>query len=180
MNKQELSQIALKLLGIYALLESFQLLGGAFSVFGFPEDMPFYRYVMILSTLVPFIILVWSGLFLIRKTDKISTKYFPSGQIENIELKGNQIQAISFSIIGVVLIVTTIPKLTQLGMNIYALLSRANEIGAELNLERDTIGFGINLLIRFVLGILLFISGESLSNLWRRITDRIKYEANIT
>ena len=74
MNKQDLSQIALKLLGIYALLESIQLLGGALSVFAFPDDMPFYRYVMILSTLVPFIILVWSGLFLIRKTDKISTK----------------------------------------------------------------------------------------------------------
>ena len=180
MNKQELSQIALKILGIYALLESIQLFSGVLSVFGYPEDMPFNRFVMILSVVVPFLILVWSGLFLIRRTDKITAKYFPSGPIENSELKGSQIQAIAFSIIGIVLIVTTIPKLSQLGMNIYALMSRAKEIGAELDLERDTIGFGINLLCRFILGVLLFISGESIANLWRRITDRIKYEANIT
>ena len=59
-------------------------------------------------------------------------------------------------------------------------MGRADELGAKFQLKRETIGFGINLLIRFILGVLLFIGGDSISNLWRRIRDRIKYEANIT
>jgi len=180
MTKQELSQITLKVLGIYALLESVQMISGLINVFAFSEDMHLERYAMILSVVVPFLLLLWASLFLILRTEKITVKYFPIGYIENLGLKGNQIQAIAFSVIGVVLIVTTIPKLSQLGMNIYALMNRASELGAELKLERDTIGFGLNLLVRLILGVLLFISGESLSNLWRRITDRIRYETNIT
>ena len=180
MTKQELSQIALKVLGIYALLDSIQFISGVLNVFSFGEDAPFERSLMALSMVVPFLILLWAGTFLIRRTDRITSKYFPSGSIDNIDLKESQIQAIAFSIIGVVLIVTTIPKLSQLGVDIFSLMSRADELGAEFKLERDTIGFGINLLSRFILGILLFIGGDSVSNLWRRIKARIKYEANIT
>jgi Ca2+/Na+ antiporter len=180
MTKQELSQIALKILGIYALLESIQFISGVLNVFSFRGDAPFERSLMVLSMVVPFLILLWAGTFLIRRADRITSKYFPSGSIDNVDLKGSQIQAIAFSIIGAVLIVTTIPKLSQLGVNIYSLMRRADKLGAKFELERDTIGFGINLLSRFILGVLLFISGNSISNLWRRITDRIKYEANIT
>ena len=180
MTKQELSQIALKILGIYALLESIQFITGVLNVFSFRGDAPFERSLMALSMVVPFLILLWAGTFLIRKPDRITSKYFPSGSIDNIDLKGSQIQAIAFSIVGAALIVTTIPKLSQLSVNIYSLMSRADELGTKFELRRDTIGFGINLLSRFILGVLLFISGDSISNLWRRITDRIKYEANIT
>ena len=180
MTKQELSQIALKILGIYALLESIQFISGVLNAFSFRGDAPFERSIMALSMVVPFLILLWAGTFLILRTNRITSRYFPSGSIDNIELKGKQIQAIAFSIIGVVLIVTTIPRLSQLGVNIYALMGRADELGAKFQLKRETIGFGINLLIRFILGVLLFIGGDSISNLWRRIRDRIKYEANIT
>jgi hypothetical protein len=180
MTKQELSQIALKILGIYSLLESIQFATGVLNVFSIRGDAPFERSLMALSMVVPFMILVWAGIFLIRKTDRITSKYFPSGSIDNIDLKGSQIQTIAFSIIGAVLIVTTIPKLSQFGVDIYYLMSRADELGTKFQLERDTIGFGINLLSRFILGILLFISGDSIANIWRRITDRIKYEANTT
>jgi hypothetical protein len=180
MTKQELSQIALKILGIYALLESIQLLSGVFSVFAIPGDAPLIKSFVVLSIIVPFLILLWAGIYLILRSEKITSKYFPVGSIGNISLKGSQIQAIAFSIIGAVLIVTTIPKLSQLGFNIYSLMSRADELGTKFQLERDTLGFGINLLCKFILGVLLFISGDSIANLWRRITDRIKYEANIT
>jgi len=180
MTKQELAQIGLKILGIYALLQSIQFITGFLNVFSIRGDAPVERSIMVLSIVVPFLILLWAGIFLVRKTDRITSKYFPTGSIDNIVLKGNQIQAIAFSIIGAVLIVTTIPKLSQLGLNIYSLMSRAEELGSKFEFRRDTIGFGINLLCRFILGVLLFISGDSISNLWHRITDRIKYEANIT
>ena len=59
-------------------------------------------------------------------------------------------------------------------------MDRADELGTKFQLERDTIGFDINLLSRFILGFLLFMSGDSIANLWRRITDRLKCEAKIT
>ncbi len=180
MDKQELAQIALKILGIYALLDSIQFVSGIINVFSFPVDSSLLRSFMFASMIVPFMILIWAGLFLLRKTEKISLKYFPKGQIENLNMKANDVQAIAFSIIGVVLIVTTIPKLSQLGVNAYALMDRAENIGADYKLERETIAFGINLFCRFIIGILLFVSGESLSNLWRKIVNRIKYETNLT
>ena len=122
MTKQELSQIAPKILGIYALLESIQLISGVLNVFSFRGDAPIERSLMVLSMAVPFMVLLWAGTFLIRRTDRITSKYFPSGSIDNVNLKGSQIQAIAFSIIGAVLIVTTIPKLSQLGVNIYSLM----------------------------------------------------------
>lgn len=180
MTKQELSQIALKILGIYALLESIQQLSGVFSVFAIPGDAPLVKSFMVLSIIVPFLILLCAGIYLILRSERITSKFFPIGSINNINLKGSQIQAIAFSIIGAILVVTTIPKLSQLGVNIYSLMSRADELGSKYQLERDTLGFGINLLCRFILGVLLFICGDSISNLWRRVTDRIKYEAKIT
>lgn len=180
MTKQELAQIALKILGIYALLQSIQFITGILNVLSVRGDAPIERSIMVFSIVVPFLILLWAGIYLVRKTDRITSKYFPTGSIDNIEFKGGQVQAIAFSIIGAVLIVTTIPKLSQLGLNIYSLMGRAEELGSKFQLERDTLGFGINLLCRFILGVILFISGHSISNLWRRITDRIKYEANIT
>jgi hypothetical protein len=180
MTKQEISQIALKILGIYALLESIQFISGFLNVFSFRGDAPIERTLMALSMAVPFLLLLLAGTFLIRRADRITSKYFPTGSIENIDLKGSQIQAVAFSIIGAVLIVTTIPKLSQLGVNIYSLMNRANELQTKFQLERDTIGFGINLLSRFILGVLLFIGGDSIANLWRRSKDRIKYETNIT
>jgi hypothetical protein len=183
MTKQELSQIALKILGIFALLESVQLMSGFMNVFAFPEDILFNRYVLILSMILPLLVLVSAGIILIVRTEIIALKFFPTGPIENIDLKIDQIQAIAFSIIGVALIVTAIPKLAQLGMNIYGLMYRANELGVDFTLftlERDTIGLGINLSIRFILGVLLFVSGDSLANLWRRIKDRVRYESNIS
>ena len=66
MTKQELSQIALKILGIYALLESIQFITNVLNVFSFRGDAPFERSLMALSIVVPFLILLCAGTFLIR------------------------------------------------------------------------------------------------------------------
>lgn len=180
MTKQELAEIALKILGIYALLTSIQFIGSFISVFNFPSDGPWIRSLMLISVIAPLLLLLWAGYYLLCRTSRISLKYFPEGQIQNINIDAKNLQSIAFSIIGVVLIVTTIPKLSQLGVSIYALSERAKDIGTDYKLERDTIAFGISILCKFILGILLFISGDSITNLWMKIVNRIKYETNIT
>ena len=181
MKNQQIASLSLKILGIYSIILAVPMIGNLINAFGFPADGPMERIIIVLSVAITFVLQISAGLFLIYFGDRIAKIIIPEADtIESIStLNSRDIQAIAFSIIGVVLIVVTIPKLFQLGANIYAIQRAADNMQAEYKLERDTIAFGVNILCRFILGILLFITGDSLSNIWHKINKRIQYERKI-
>ncbi len=181
MKNQQIASLSLKIIGIYSIILAVPMIGNLINAFGFPADGPMERIIIVLSVAITFVLQLVASLFLIYFGDRIAKIFIPTSDTnESISaLNSRDIQAIAFSIIGVVLIVVTIPKLFQLGANIYAIQRAADNFQAEYKLERDTIAFGVNILCRFILGILLFITGDSLSNIWHKITKRIQFERKI-
>lgn len=178
MTNQQIASLSLKILGIYSIILAVPMIGNLINAFGFPANGIMERTTIVLSVAITFVLQFGTGLYLIYFGDIIAIKIMPKADTidSNSALNSRDIQAMAFSIIGVVLIVVTIPKLFQLGANIYAIQRSADSMQAEYKFERDTIAFGVNILCRFILGVLLFITGDSLSNIWHKINNRIQYE----
>ncbi|MCK4828119.1 hypothetical protein KA005_70975 [bacterium] len=179
---KHIAKLALQIIGIYSIVSAIPLISAFINSLGFPVEGPVARLTIMISSIIPFILLIATGCYLISKAKSISEIIISNeDKIDsNITIKSIDLQAIAFSIVGVILMVLTIPKLFQLGVNIYALQKTADKFGAEPRLARDTISFGVSLLIQFILGVLLFFSGNSIANLWHKFVHRIQYEKNIT
>jgi hypothetical protein len=182
MNMKQIAKLALQIIGIYTIVSAIPLIRAFINALGFPVEGPLMRLTLIISAIIPFFLLIVAGCYFIIKANSLSDMLISNeNKIDsNIAIKSIELQAIAFSIVGVVLMVLTIPKLFQLGVNIYALQKAADKFGAEPKLARDTISFGVSLLIQFILGVLLFFSGNSIANLWHKFVKRIQYERNIT
>ena len=179
---KQIAKLAIQVIGIYTIVSAIPLISAFINSLVLPIEGPLERTTIIISSLIPFILLIAAGYYLISKAKRLSEKIIlDENKIDwNITIKSIDLQAVTFSIVGVILMVLTIPKLFQLGVNIYALQNTAEKFGAEAKLARDTVSFGISLLIQFILGLLLFFSGNTIANLWHKFVQRIQYEKNIT
>ena len=178
---KQVAKLALQILGIYTLVSSIKVIQAFINAFGMPADEISIRITLISSSFISLGLLIVVGLYLILKAEILSDRLLSDeNDIKtDIKIKPIELQAIAFSIVGVVLIVLTIPKIFQLGVNIYALKKYALERGAEQKLARDTLSYGVGLLIQFLLGVLLFFSGNSIANLWHKVVQRLQYERKI-
>ena len=182
MSRTQIVSLSLKLIGIYALIQAILMLRAVIHSFGFSSQEPSMGLTLILGSLIPFTLLIILGCLLLAASNRIARRMiFSEGHPEDFKgFTPMQIQAMAFSILGVILIVLPIPRLFQIASSIYAYQKTSADIVTKQKLATETIWYGIGLALQITIGILLFISGHSLANLWRKIVQRLKYEQNIT
>lgn len=182
MSQLQITSLSLRLAGIYSLIQAILMIRPVINSFGFASQQPSVGTTLILGASIPFILLIIFGLLLFIGSNRISRRIIREKTSTDIssELNSKKIQAIAFSILGVILVIISIPKILQIISNIVALQNAADNSFTIYKLSRDTIAFGIGVVLQFLFGIYLFISGHSLSNLWHKIVQRIEYEKNIT
>lgn len=73
----------------------------------------------------------------------------------------------------------SIPKMAQIGWNIYVAKSAGYESNAA-EILRNTWRFALAAGVQFLIGFFLFIGAELFSTLWYKSVKRLKYERNIT
>ncbi len=137
---------------------------------------------MIIGSIVTFVLLIGIGIYLIVLSDSIAEKMIPAeSTVEVSKVIGpRDLQALAFSVVGIVLIALAVTKLYHLGANIYVLhLSNIDDFMGE-KLFRETIAFAIGLITQLIIGIVLFVFGGSVSNLWHTLKNRFQHELNIT
>lgn len=175
---RQIARLSIQIIGIYAFIRAIPMIGPLVNALVIATD-PRMRIAFIAGTLIPLLLLVLIGFYLLVNAGKLSEMLVPGeGEVElNIPIKPVELQALAFSIIGVVLIVLAVPRLYWLGSNIYALRASADyRLAVPPNLARDTISMGVTILIQIILGVLLFVSGHSLANLWQALMRRIQDE----
>jgi hypothetical protein len=179
-NKQ-IASLGCKFLGIYALIQSIPLIGNFFQMLSLVKDDPSFGVGLFLSTFLPFLIMAASGLALIIFSRKFAHKMVPSVSVTLAEqgLSSKDIQSIAFSVVGLVLIVIAIPKIFQIGWNIYALQSAGDQRNTQELLQRNW-SFTLATGIQFIIGLFLYIGSELIATAWHFIITRLKYEKNIT
>ncbi len=182
MTKSQLASVALKIIGIYSILQAIPILGAIVQSFAFPHGEEFNRVFLILGTSVPFVLLIGIGFVLIVFSAKLVDKVlFPQETVieASTSTYPQEIQAVAFSVIGLLMVVLAIPKFVQIGTNIYALQAAGDERTAS-ELLKTNWSFTIGAAVQFVIGFFVFIGAQLLSSLWHTVVKRLRFERNIT
>ncbi|MGE5295395.1 MAG: hypothetical protein ACM3VT_11260 [Solirubrobacterales bacterium] len=173
MTRQELASFALKLLGIYTIVESLpfiQTFWGALMMLGVEHGrspIGFWQFaaMMIAPALrmaVGILLLALSGSLapLLVGEDK------PLGS--STALNGDDVQAIGFSIVAVLIFLQAIPQLTQGITNLPYILGDSSLDPASQRIGRSVLLAGLSGGIQAALAVWLFVRPRDLVNLWRR------------
>jgi hypothetical protein len=84
---------------------------------------------------------------------------------ETSALTARNIQAIAFSVVGLVMIVIAIPHLVQLASNLQILKSAGSEM-VKKEISIRTWAYSIGIAVQFIIGLFLFFGGRGLSSIW--------------
>jgi hypothetical protein len=170
MNNRSVASLSLKLLGIYAIIlalpHSQMLLYLTQSVHG-RSNSP----LMIAGYLAPFLLLIVTGVTLISFSAKLSGLLVSTSDSQpKPEASGTDIQAIAFSIAGVIITSQAIPKITQIVTNISLLNNKGLESMAEQAIAQAW-ARGLGLVVQLAIGLWLFFGARGLAHMWQRLQE---------
>jgi len=173
MTKRELTALVIKLLGVYAIVQSLPLLGNISSFIGAPgyRDSEFFNPWIFIGLLMPFVLMMVAGIILLGYNWSLS--FFIVKEDNDVKLStilsSEDIQAIGFSIVAVLVFLTAIPRFFQFIMSLwyYATEHTGGIRGSTFVVV--ILRSGLSVVVQFGLSIILFFRARGLANLWRRI-----------
>jgi hypothetical protein len=175
MNSRETASLVLKLLGVYAIIEALPL----FQYLGSLSLMPtmshgeqiglMLRAWIFFVALVPFALISIAAYLLLTRSDNIAGLLVkePQSLIPAGSLSARDIQALVFSVVGVLVFLRGLPGVCR-----FAILLSYLGPGYFGNRTEDAfmrVVSDLGPLIQCVLGIVLFLQARGLANLWHRI-----------
>ena len=170
MTKREIAALACKILGIYAIITALRHLVnivGPLAFFGVGEPSWEIKVVLLIAaSIIPFALLTGFGLFLWFQADRIAG-YMISGeesQIVNFQTSFTDVQAIAFSVVGLLLLAEVVPDIAAIISNL-SIRTQSPEI--QMTVNAGTRSLIISLVVRLVIGLWLFFGSRGLVGLLR-------------
>ena len=182
MTHVQIASLSLKILGIYSFIQSIPLIRAFVHAIGFPVDGPPMKLTLILGSCISLVLFFGLGITLIFFSKSIAKRMVSQSE-QTVFSKATDtkvLQAIAFSIVGIVMMCLAIPKLFQLAVNISALQQPGIETPMLEKISSDTFAFGVATGVQFIIGLLLFLGCNFLAHIWHLLVERFKYEKNIT
>jgi hypothetical protein len=173
MTKHELASFAVKLLGIYTIIESLpllQVLGGLASSPSGRADVSMYRE-MFIGQLIPFVLRVLVGVLLFVYSRELAPRLMDEDKPLNVSsaLTARDVQAVGFSIVGVLIFLRALPDLSQAVWSWLYTISQSSMQSWRGPVAHITWPRGVSAAIQLVLAIVLFLQARGLANFWHRI-----------
>jgi hypothetical protein len=177
MNQTQLAQVALKIVGIFAIIQSIPLLGAFIQTSAIIAQDFAWKPLAMIGTLFPFLLMISSGCCLIIFGNKIASKMFPpiNQHYENIGISTKHLQAIAFSIVGILLMAFAIPHMASIIWN-YHVIKNAD---SEMQLQKfwdDTWNYALRTGVQFLIGLFIFFGSKAVTALWNTMVNRIRFE----
>ena len=174
MTGPQIASLSLKLMGIFSIIQAVPILKDLWSYFVFKDSSffgsdnmpPNYNYLLI-GTLTSICLLILIGACLIIYSDTLGKKIIKENNDTKIstDLTANDLQAIAFSVIGIVMIVMAIPHLVKIAANVQALKMAGDEYPGK-SVSAGTWAYATGLSVQVIIGLLLFFGSRGLSSLW--------------
>jgi len=179
MKNRELSEVLIKVLGIYALLQAlplFQYLAMAISSL-FVTQNETISFLIQAINIVAISANIMVGLYLIKNGGNISKKLFPEESKDLIDQKAinkTELQSIIFSGIGLLILIMAIPKAIQSGLSIYLYLNESMD-GEANRIFSNSWPNVLATTLQAAIGFFVFFQAQGITNMWRRIQS-MRYE----
>ncbi len=175
MNNRNLGFFAIRILGVYAIIQSLPLFSYvilSWHYFTSDQNDIYRQQWYYLSNAIPFLLSFVMGIVLIVCSCWIARTLF----LNEYEVSANEVtkssdfQAICFSSVGILVILNSLPRLGMLIVNIWSMKSlNVDEHMIQLSFAPKAWEAGLAFTIQCGMGIVLFFGSRGLSNLWRRI-----------
>ena len=168
MTKHELASFALKLLGIYAIIESlplFQFLGGLAYMLRSNKGEAVMEFWPSAIMLVPLLLMATTGALLLVFSRNLAPLLVGEDKPLGMSslLTGRDVQAIGFSIVAVLIFLQAIPQIGQaVWTGFYSVLQGFSE-PVPGRMRQDFWRYGIPAVIQLVLAVVLFLQARGLA-----------------
>lgn len=171
MTKREVGALAFTVMGVYALILAVNdvsfIFGSVINAVGSPIGIS--TVLIIVALTGPMLLRIAIGIILILYRDAFSGKLFPGGpDMIAVHASTKDVQAVAFSVVGILLIVQALPDIGAIAMNISY---RAREVEPSTSVRHGMWIKGAMMVVKLVLGISLFFGGRSLSNYWHMLRN---------
>ena len=173
MQKEDVIKLSLKLAGIYCLVVALQYITIFFAgLLNAAQHISLLVVsITVLGMLFPYLLILLLSYFLIFKTTKVTQK-MKFDEAPSVEKKSSSqdIQFLAFSIIGVFLVTTALPKLFQISVRLITIYSQTQQPMNDL-VKAANISDAAGLILRIILGLYLFFGSKGLVNLWHKFQN---------
>ncbi|MBI2413204.1 MAG: hypothetical protein HYV24_08350 [Deltaproteobacteria bacterium] len=162
--------IAMKVLGIYAFINSIPLFGSLFSALAMYRQggVFFENNLYLIGGAISFLLMFGAGCVLVIFSDSLAKRVCGPGEFSSERFNISDLQSVAFSVTGLLIAILAIPDILLVFSNLYA-KNRAAQEGVELVWKiEDEYVFAFSTAVQFILGIILFFGGKGLSNLLQR------------
>jgi len=162
LSKREIASLACKILGIYIFIQGINILSSVFSVPFTTANQIGYEVINFIFPLVYII----AGAFLWILSDKLSAIMVrgESNVTESLGLGANEIQRISFSVLGLYFLGNSLPKLVSTLSSIYVMKMG----GTSVSTLRLILGAG-GAVAEIIVGLGIFLGSRGLVNFLKTI-----------
>jgi hypothetical protein len=175
MNSREVASLALKLLGVYAIIQALPLL----------QFIPYLAALMdqagrrnmgmrpsdALLGIIPLLALAGVACVLLTRSDELARKMVPEDREISVGgLSGPDVQTIAFSVAGVIVFLLGLPALCQTAVRLASLGPQYYGIPSSPDRGRQSLNFvlsGLGPILQCVLGAVLFFRSRAVSTFWR-------------
>jgi hypothetical protein len=175
MKKKDIADVALKILGVFAFLQAISATQYTF-MFSAPlltasHPMTADAWLTLASLAVPVLLLLVAAIVLVAKSKRLSARMFPpvdSSNAPQAAFSKEELQALAFSVLGVYVVLMAVPKLMELGVNLFT-ASSVSSPEVQRSFTRRTWVAGISAIVQASLGILLFLRARGLAKFWHAL-----------
>ncbi|KLU61327.1 hypothetical protein CEB3_c22670 [Peptococcaceae bacterium CEB3] len=160
MSKEEIAALACKILGVYLVVQGINVMLNVSAMYWFaPQQGPGNNVLLMIS---PFLFLIVFGVLLWLLSDNLGAtmvKGEPKFR-EDSAITANSIQRVAFSVLGLLLLGNSLPKLVSDLVNLYLVKGLPNSAARLFG----PLGF-TGVIVQFVIGLGIFLGSQGLVNL---------------
>jgi len=167
MNTRHSASVAVFFLGILAFLFSIGIVQALITMPYYPEEIEGKTSLIVFAYVFPLILLLAAGFVMVLKRHQLALWIISGSETEILEAPGesSDLPALLFAILGIYLVVSTLPDLGGLAGQLIS--SRALPNFEEFaGVFWSNVGHYLGTIIQFVLGAYLFIYARRLGRWW--------------
>ena len=179
MKSKNLAALAFAILGIFTLGSSVSILQGLLTIPFFAQEFEGKIAGLVLAYLFPFVLMVTAGVYLIVKRYRLAAWVVFDAQDGESEQSCTELPDLAFAILGLYLVVSTLPSLGSLAgqlINLRAMESFQDFMPA----FRANVGQYLGTLAKLLIGGYLFLYARDVASWWRRRGPKQSAEACAT